>query len=115
MTDIPHIESRLDLDTGIKEFSINLYPAQTLLNIAFHDTMKFLNWTKVAIIYEQNYGLIKLRELMKTPDLEIIVRQADPQSYVSILNEIKSKEIHNLVIDTNPDHMNELLKGVSIF
>lgn len=54
--DIPHLESRLDLDTGIKEFSINLYPAQTLLNNAFIDTMKFLNWTKVAIIYEQNYG-----------------------------------------------------------
>lgn len=129
--DIPHLESRLDLDTGIKEFSINLYPAQTLLNNAFIDTMKFLNWTKVAIIYEQNYGKsldylveffkisilssgqIKLRELMRTPDLEVIVRQADPQTYSSVLNEIKNKEIYNLIVDTNPEHINELLRGVS--
>lgn len=54
--DIPHLEARLDLDTEAKEFSINLYPAQTLLNAAYLDVMEFLNWTKVAIIYEDDYG-----------------------------------------------------------
>lgn len=54
--DIPHLEARLDLDTDVKEFSINLYPAQHLLNNAFQDVMTFLNWTKVAIIYEEDYG-----------------------------------------------------------
>lgn len=54
--DIPHLEARLDLDTEAKEFSINLYPAQSLLNAAYQDIMEFLNWTKVAIIYEDDYG-----------------------------------------------------------
>ncbi|KMQ91108.1 glutamate ionotropic kainate 2 [Lasius niger] len=54
--DIPHLEARLDLDAEAKEFSINLYPAQSLLNIAYQDVMEFLNWTKVAIIYEDDYG-----------------------------------------------------------
>lgn len=55
--DIPHLEARLDLDTDIREFSINLYPSQHLLNSAFQDIMSFLNWTKVAIIYEEDYGM----------------------------------------------------------
>lgn len=54
--DIPHLEARLDLDSDIREFSINLYPAQHLLNAAFQDVMSFLNWTRVAIIYEEDYG-----------------------------------------------------------
>ncbi|EFN77445.1 Glutamate receptor, ionotropic kainate 2, partial [Harpegnathos saltator] len=54
--DIPHLEARLDLDAEAKEFSINLYPAQSLLNIAYQDVMEFLNWTNVAIIYEDDYA-----------------------------------------------------------
>lgn len=54
--DIPHLEVRLDLDAEVKEFSINLQPAQSLLNNAYQDLMEFLNWTKVAIIYDDDYG-----------------------------------------------------------
>ncbi|CAH1132877.1 unnamed protein product [Ceutorhynchus assimilis] len=113
--DIPHIETRIDLESDFKEFSINLYPAQNLLNTAFEDVMDFLNWTRVAIIYEEDYGLIKLRELVRAPqnkDLEIHLRQADPPTYRSVLKEIKSKEIHNIVIDTKPSNMQLFLKGI---
>ncbi|ENN75661.1 hypothetical protein YQE_07839, partial [Dendroctonus ponderosae] len=113
--DIPHLETRVDLDSDFKEFSINLYPTQNMLNQAFEDVMGFLNWTKVAIIYEEDYGLIKLRELVKAPhnrNLEIHLRQANPQSYRAVLNEIKSKEIHSIVIDTKPSNMQLFLKGI---
>ncbi|ERL89602.1 hypothetical protein D910_06967 [Dendroctonus ponderosae] len=113
--DIPHLETRVDLDSDFKEFSINLYPSQNMLNQAFEDVMGFLNWTKVAIIYEEDYGLIKLRELVKAPhnrNLEIHLRQANPQSYRAVLNEIKSKEIHSIVIDTKPSNMQLFLKGI---
>lgn len=54
--DLPHIESRLDLDVEPKRLSINLYPKQSLLNQAYSDVISFLNWTKMAIIYEHDYG-----------------------------------------------------------
>jgi glutamate receptor, ionotropic, invertebrate len=65
--DIPHLEARLDLDPEFKEFSINLHPAQPLLNAAFQDVMAFLNWTKVAIVYEEDYGqcTIKFKFIIK--------------------------------------------------
>ncbi|XP_025261834.1 glutamate receptor ionotropic, kainate 2 isoform X2 [Camponotus floridanus] len=113
--DIPHLEARLDLDAEAKEFSINLYPAQSLLNIAYQDVMKFLNWTKVAIIYEDDYGLVKLRQLVRSPkirDIEINLRQADPNSYRQVLSEMKSKEIQNLIVDTKPEHMHHFLRMI---
>ncbi|XP_075217629.1 glutamate receptor ionotropic, kainate 2-like isoform X12 [Lycorma delicatula] len=113
--DIPHLEARLDLDSEYREFSINLHPAQPLLNNAFYDVIAFLNWTKVAIIYEEDYGLIKLRELVRSPgqrEVEIHLRQAEPDTYRNVLKEIKSKEIHNLIIDTRPENMHLFLRGI---
>ncbi|XP_076672014.1 glutamate receptor ionotropic, kainate 2 isoform X10 [Andrena cerasifolii] len=113
--DIPHLEARLDLDTEAKEFSINLYPAQTLLNAAYQDIMEFLNWTKVAIIYEDDYGLVKLRELVRSPksrEIEVNLRQADPDSYRQVLSEMKSKEVRNLIVDTRPEHMHHFLRMI---
>lgn len=52
--DIPHLETRFDIDTGAKEFSINLYPQQQKLNDAILESIKYLNWTRYAIIYEGN-------------------------------------------------------------
>jgi len=43
-----------------KRQSINLYPKQSLLNQAYSDVISFLNWTKMAIIYEHDYGKIDL-------------------------------------------------------
>ena len=58
--DIPHVEARIDFEPSFKEFSINLHPSQEHMNHAFKDVMTFLNWTKVAIIYEEDYGEISL-------------------------------------------------------
>jgi glutamate receptor, ionotropic, invertebrate len=56
--DIPQIQTHLDADGDDrnKEFSINIFPSQTILNKAMFDVMKFLNWTRCAIIYEQEAG-----------------------------------------------------------
>ncbi|XP_016837534.1 glutamate receptor ionotropic, kainate 2 isoform X2 [Nasonia vitripennis] len=113
--DIPHLEARLDLDSEAKEFSINLHPAQSLLNAAYQDVMTFLNWTKVAIIYEDDYGLIKLRELVrsrKAQDMEVYLRQADLDSYRQVLSEIKAKEVHNIIVDTRAENMHHFLRMI---
>lgn len=54
--DLPHIEARVDLEPATRELSINLHPAQSLLNAAYLDVMAYLNWTRLAILYEEDYG-----------------------------------------------------------
>ncbi|KAF2357618.1 Ionotropic glutamate receptor L-glutamate and glycine-binding domain [Trinorchestia longiramus] len=112
--DIPHLESRLDLEPEFKEFSINLYPSHDVVNQAFQDVMNFLNWTKVAIIYEEDIGLIKLQELVKNPPkdhMEYLLRQGSPGSYRELLKEIKNREIYNVIVDTKAENMNHFLRG----
>ncbi|XP_055858129.1 glutamate receptor ionotropic, kainate 2 isoform X1 [Episyrphus balteatus] len=113
--DIPHVEARIDLDQSVREFSINLYPSQTHMNIAYRDLMAYLNWTKVAIIYEEDNGLFKQQELMRTTatsKAEMYIRQATPETYRQVLKEIRQKEIYKLIVDTNPSHINAFFRGI---
>lgn len=54
--DIPHIEIRADAEHTAREFSINLHPFQDIINDAFLDIIHYLNWTKVAILHENQHG-----------------------------------------------------------
>ena len=52
--EIPHLEARLDLEPQVKEVSINLYPNARLIGQAIRDLVTYLNWTSVAVIYEDD-------------------------------------------------------------
>ncbi|XP_011061864.1 PREDICTED: glutamate receptor ionotropic, kainate 2 isoform X3 [Acromyrmex echinatior] len=113
--DVPHLEARVDFEPTFKEFSINLYPAQDHLNTAFKDLISFLNWTRVAIIYEEDYGLFKLQDLVKSPPsvrTEMYIRQAGPASYRQVLREVRHKEIFKLIVDTDPAHMQQFFRAI---
>ncbi|KYN21153.1 Glutamate receptor, ionotropic kainate 1 [Trachymyrmex cornetzi] len=113
--DVPHLEARVDFEPTFKEFSINLYPAQDHLNEAFKDLISFLNWTRVAIIYEEDYGLFKLQDLVKSPPsvrTEMYIRQAGPASYRQVLREVRHKEIFKLIVDTDPAHMQQFFRAI---
>ncbi|KAK6633916.1 hypothetical protein RUM44_004523 [Polyplax serrata] len=112
--DIPHLESRLDLDGKFKEFSINLYPSQAVLNQAYLDLIKYLKWTRIAVLYEENNGLLKLRELIgaRSVDLDIYMRQVVPRNFKSILQSIRQKDIYNIVIDMKPKNIKPFLDEI---
>ena len=76
--------------------------------VVLQDMMLFLNWTRVAILYEDEYGLIRLQELVRSPptkNIEIYIRQTNPANYRTVLREIKNKEIFNIIVDTNKEHI----------
>ncbi|XP_059470890.1 glutamate receptor ionotropic, kainate 2 isoform X9 [Neocloeon triangulifer] len=113
--DVPHLETRVDFEPSFKEFSINLHPSQEHMNQAFQDVMAFLNWTKVAVVYEEDYGLFKLQDLVKSPPTqrtEMYIRQANPATYRQVLKEIRQKEIYKLIVDTNPKHMYKFFRAI---
>ncbi|XP_043528934.1 glutamate receptor ionotropic, kainate 2-like isoform X2 [Frieseomelitta varia] len=77
--------------------------------------MSFLNWTRVAIIYEEDYGLFKLQDLVKSPPssrTEMYIRQAGPGSYRQVLREVRHKEIYKLIVDTDPAHMQQFFRAI---
>ncbi|XP_076271919.1 glutamate receptor ionotropic, kainate 2 [Rhynchophorus ferrugineus] len=113
--DVPHLEARIDFEPMSKQLSINLHPSQENMNRAFKDLMAFLNWTKVAIIYEEDYGLFKLQELVKAPaaiKTEMYIRQATPATYRQVLREVRQKDIFKLIIDTNTRNIQQFFRAI---
>ena len=46
--------------------------------------MRYLNWTRAAILYEDEFGLVRLQDLVRTPptkNLELYIRQTNPENY----------------------------------
>ena len=71
--------------------------------------MKFLNWTRAAILYEDDFGLVRLQDLVRTPytkNLELYIRQTTPDNYRMVLREIKKKGINNIIVDTLSTNIN---------
>ncbi|XP_070138569.1 glutamate receptor ionotropic, kainate 2 isoform X1 [Drosophila bipectinata] len=110
--DIPHIEARIDLEYNSKEFSVNLFPSLKLLTLAYKDLMVYLNWTKVAIIYEEDYGLFNLMHSTSETKTEMYIRQANPESYRKVLRAIRQKEIYKIIVDTNPDFVKQFFRAI---
>nr|QKN21522.1 glutamate receptor ionotropic kainate 2 [Zeugodacus tau] len=112
---IPHIESRIELDASTKEFSINLYPSQRLMNLAHRDLMIFLNWTKTAIIYEDDLRIFNHQDLVHvTADIrtELYIRQTSPNTYRQVLRAIRKKDIYKIIVDTNPTNINAFFRAI---
>lgn len=61
--------------------------------------------------------LFRMKDFMKTvPDrktVEVYLRHATPDTYRSVLNEIKNMEIYNMLVDTKSEHVDHFLRGVS--
>ncbi|XP_055931528.1 glutamate receptor ionotropic, kainate 2-like isoform X2 [Argiope bruennichi] len=113
--DIPHIESRVDMEPEMKEFSINLHPSPRIVGSAIRDLIHYLNWTKVAIIYEEDMSLISLQELIRPPvkrDLQVIFRKTSVDTFRDTLKDIRSRGIFSLVVDTRPQNLPHLLQAV---
>ncbi|GFY69147.1 glutamate receptor ionotropic, kainate 1, partial [Trichonephila inaurata madagascariensis] len=113
--DIPHIESRVDMEPEMKEFSINLHPSPKIVGSAIRDLIHYLNWTKVAILYEEDMSLISLQELIRPPvprDLQVIFRKTSVDTFRDTLKDIRSRGIFSLVVDTRPQNLPHLLQAV---
>lgn len=51
---------------------------------------------------------------MRAKGYEVYVRQADPSNYLNVLEDLKMKEIFNIIIDIDPKRMVNLLNVVSL-
>lgn len=59
--------------------------------------------------------MIKLRDLLSFSPIDILIKSADQKSYHAILQELKDKEVYNIIIDIHDkDNMSDFLKAVRV-
>ena len=106
------------LTTSGKEFSINLHPTSKAGSDALRELIVYLNWTEVAIIYEDDISLIFLQELVRPPplpkDVKFVFRQSTPESFRETLNDIKARSIYSMIVDVKPESIPNFITAVSI-
>ena len=101
-----------------KEFSINLHPPTKSISDALRELIIYLNWTEVAVIYEDDISLILLQELVKPPPLpknvQFVFRKSNPESFRETLRDIKSRNIYSMIIDVKPESVSAFVTAVSM-
>lgn len=50
---------------------------------------------------------------MRATGFEVYVRQAEPNNFLTVLTDIKTREIYNIIIDIQPINMGNFLNIVS--
>ncbi|CAL8116108.1 unnamed protein product [Orchesella dallaii] len=91
-------------------YPLKLTPSKSLLAMALRDAVLFLNWTRVALLYEEQDGLMQVEYLIKKREAsqkgglssrrsEIFTREVTPTTYRDVLKEIKRRQIFNVIVD----------------
>ncbi|KAH9425801.1 Glutamate receptor ionotropic, kainate 1, partial [Dermatophagoides pteronyssinus] len=106
--DIPHLETRKhNLNIG-KEFSINLHPGAFAVAQSIRVLITFLNWTRIAVIYEDDINLIGLQELTTLPlakNVQFFFRKTQQDSFRETLMDLRDREIYTMVVDIPHEHL----------
>lgn len=93
--------------------SINLYPSNEDLNLAFHDLIHRFQWTKFLIIYDIESGLKRLQKLLNDPGTDqtnILVRQFTNYKDRSVLIDAIGRDIFHIILDLNDVNTQMILK-----
>ncbi|KAK7085547.1 hypothetical protein SK128_021963, partial [Halocaridina rubra] len=112
--EIPHIETRWDYRLRRDDYSVNLYPHPSSLSKAYLDLVRLFGWKSFCILYEDNEGLVRLQELLKTPspnEFKVSIRQLPRgDDFKPLLNELKATLEQNIILDCKTEKVATVLK-----
>lgn len=98
-------------------YTRNLFPESTKFSRALADLITDYDWTSFTVIYEDNYGLMRLQDILQIhnpEDSPITVRQLSTDTdYKILLKEISHSAETRIVLDCSVDKIIEILKQAS--
>jgi len=96
------------------EFAVRLSPTVQIWGQLLRELASYLRWQSVAILYEDEKGLLRTQALLREPAPveNIVVRRVGPDYYRHVLAEVKSREIRHLILDLKLSSLPDLLRAV---
>ncbi|XP_055331757.1 glutamate receptor ionotropic, kainate 2-like isoform X2 [Paramacrobiotus metropolitanus] len=113
--EIPHVAARWELEPPFRQATINLYPSYSVLNQAFADIIDHWKWKSMVILYEDQFGLVKLQSLLKLQSdskNEVYIQQVHNGDYRGALLSIKEMNIFNIVVDIADEQLHHVLRAM---
>ncbi|XP_050461328.1 glutamate receptor ionotropic, kainate 2-like isoform X2 [Cataglyphis hispanica] len=114
--EVPHISVRQDSSESFQSrgLSLNFYPHVSSLSQIYYQLVIDLKWKNFAILYENTDSLIRMRLLLKRSDPHgnsaFMYHLGDGPNYRQAMQEIKTSDIENIIIDCSSDILNDVLK-----
>ncbi|RXG61714.1 Glutamate receptor ionotropic, kainate 2 [Armadillidium vulgare] len=112
--EVPHVETRWDYRLRRDDYSVNLYPHPSSLSKAYLDMVRLFHWKSVCILYEDNEGLVRLQEILKTPsptEFKKTIKQLPRgHDYRPVLRSAKTEGEMNIILDCSTDKVGQILK-----
>ncbi|XP_047363225.1 glutamate receptor ionotropic, kainate 2-like [Vespa velutina] len=119
--DIPHFEyvwrEQEKLDPNVNEsltpMTINIYPDSEMVSKAIADVVIWNEWKSFVAIYETNDGLSRIQKALtmkRQRDNPITIRHLGTgPDYRSILKEVGTLPIDNIILDVKPENIMTIL------
>ncbi|XP_014272498.1 glutamate receptor ionotropic, kainate 2 isoform X2 [Halyomorpha halys] len=117
--DIPLIKAYWDASSMPSKSVINIYPDPKILSKVLVDVIEDMDWTSYAILYDSDYGLLRLQELLKSHKraftseghVPFTVWQIEPEGDVRpILKHIQKTSETRIVLDCATERIIDVLK-----
>ncbi|KAL6255077.1 hypothetical protein P5V15_013411 [Pogonomyrmex californicus] len=95
--------------------TINVFPDSDMISQAIADVIDSMNWRTFAAIYEDEEGLSRLQKTltlkgnMDNPITHTVRQLNEGSDYRTMLKEIRSLSIFNIIIDVRPEKITEVL------
>ena len=109
-------ETQWDYTTNRDLRSINLHPSPLLISKAYKAMVESFGWKSLTILYQDNHGLLRLQELIKSPlqpNTKIVLRKfsfGEGEDNISkVLLEVKQSGAIHVVLDCDQDKIGEVL------
>ena len=109
-------ETQWDYTTNRDLRSINLHPSPLLISKAYKAMVESFGWKSLTILYQDNHGLLRLQELIKSPlqpNTKIVLRKfsfGEGEDNISkVLLEVKQSGAIHVVLDCDQDKIREVL------
>lgn len=103
--------------------TLNLFPEANLLSRAFMDYIHHRNWKSFTIVYDDNEGIIKLKDLLRLPAVRasklgssdeitrMSVRQFQSNStYKKLFKDMSKKFETNVILNVKLDRVTDILR-----
>ncbi|RZF39362.1 hypothetical protein LSTR_LSTR000883 [Laodelphax striatellus] len=117
--EIPHIETRWDPFAKNSSMNINLYPEPQRLAQALIDVINDMDWETFTIIYDDEFGLLRLQEVFKYHDGYLKGEGQTPftlhkldegNDYRPLLKQIKVSTETHIVLDCAAEKILSILR-----
>ncbi|XP_018368899.1 PREDICTED: glutamate receptor ionotropic, kainate 2-like isoform X2 [Trachymyrmex cornetzi] len=124
--DIPHIEYVWRENEGLIEknkkqktlssMTMNVFPASEKISQAIADVIASMKWRNFAAIYETDEGLSRLQKTLtlkgdkENPIVHTVRQLNEGSDYRTMLKEIRSLSVFNIIIEVNPENIIEVLR-----